>query len=342
MSNNEFKIIDSEAEWKNIVSEIAPYSFMQSYGYSKFAEQLGYTTFLIAHYEGDICNSYALAYIVKAKRGTFLCISHGPIFRGNLFDQQEFSNWDPYLTHLAKQNNCSFIRVAPSWTDTTIPIGYHSSPIHLHAETTIVINLEQTKEELLGGMRKTMRQMIKKSLQLLEEKTMTYEWVDTVSDQMFEVYHQTTQRGHFTGFSKEYLQSEYDFFKRYEDAGMLVIKQGNTVLSWGLFIYTGNKAFYHHGANQISKEYPSAYLFYWLGIQRAKEMGCISYDLWGIAPKDNKKHPWSSISVFKSGFGGEYLQLAHAIDKPLSITYYLTWTLERIRAIKRGFGNYRS
>ena len=341
MTQIKFEIIDNQEKWDSILTALPPYSFMQSFGYSRFAIHLTYSTFLISHSINDVYDSYALAYKITAKRGTFLCISHGPVFKDDTFDPKLFSEWDAYLTTLALKEKCSFIRIAPPWTETTVPPGYLPSPIHVHAETTSIISLQKTEQELLASMRKTMRQMIKKSFTLLSTGTLSYEWVEIIDDSIYEVYSQTTKRGHFIGFSKSYLQSEYDYFKKYEDAKMLVIKHGNTVLSWGLFIYIGNKAFYHHGANVIHKDFPSAYLFYWLGILKAKEVGCISYDLWGIAPKNNSKHPWSSITVFKSGFGGEYLQLAHAIDKPLNMSYYITWIIERLRAVKRGFWNYQ-
>jgi lipid II:glycine glycyltransferase (peptidoglycan interpeptide bridge formation enzyme) len=71
------------------------------------------------------------------------------------------------------------------------------------------------------------------------------------------------------------------------------------------------------------------------------------YNVWGIAPPlrsgnpndqaPNPKHPFAGVTTFKTGFGGESLELIHCMDLPLSKKYWMTWGIENWRKWRRGF-----
>jgi lipid II:glycine glycyltransferase (peptidoglycan interpeptide bridge formation enzyme) len=71
------------------------------------------------------------------------------------------------------------------------------------------------------------------------------------------------------------------------------------------------------------------------------------YNFWGIAPLRSSgspnsqfpipKHPFAGVTTFKTGFGGELLELEHCMDLPLSKKYFLTWGIETVRKWRRGF-----
>jgi lipid II:glycine glycyltransferase (peptidoglycan interpeptide bridge formation enzyme) len=50
-----------------------------------------------------------------------------------------------------------------------------------------------------------------------------------------------------------------------------------------------------------------------------------------------KSHPFSGVTTFKTGFGGNLLELTHCVDLPLSPRYHVTRMVETVRKWKRGF-----
>jgi lipid II:glycine glycyltransferase (peptidoglycan interpeptide bridge formation enzyme) len=74
----------------------------------------------------------------------------------------------------------------------------------------------------------------------------------------------------------------------------------------------------------------------WEVIKEIKSRGLSMYNFWGVVPEDAKDHPWAGLSTFKRGFGGAEERYVHAKDFPISIWYYFTYVIEKIRKIKRG------
>ncbi|MFH2104837.1 MAG: peptidoglycan bridge formation glycyltransferase FemA/FemB family protein, partial [Parcubacteria group bacterium] len=57
------------------------------------------------------------------------------------------------------------------------------------------------------------------------------------------------------------------------------------------------------------------HLLQWEAIKEAKKRDLQYYDFGGIAPADaNKNHPWSGITRFKRGFGGEEQNWVGALE----------------------------
>ena len=106
------------------------------------------------------------------------------------------------------------------------------------------------------------------------------------------------------------------------------------LLSSALIVFYNNQAIYHHSASKQQKA-PVNYLLQWEVIKIAKNKGKSIYNLWGVAPEDNKNHPWAGLSLFKKGFGGYQKNYVVTQDLPLSFSYYLTYIIERLRKLKR-------
>ncbi len=112
-----------------------------------------------------------------------------------------------------------------------------------------------------------------------------------------------------------------------------------TLDSGAVIMSYGTMACYRHGASLgLDKRVPTSYLVQWRAIQEAKRRGCHWYNLWGVAPEgSSKKHPFFGITHFKKGFGGVQKDLLHCQDLPLRPGYWVNWTIETIRRMKRGF-----
>jgi lipid II:glycine glycyltransferase (peptidoglycan interpeptide bridge formation enzyme) len=316
-------------------------TFLHSQGWIDFHREFEYQTWQLGLYTGKRLTSVAFIIKITAKRGTFLFCPHGPqMLRPN---KGELSHWFSHLKSLAHHEKCSFIRVSPILEHSAHnlalfkDLGFRPSPTHMHAELSTVLDLTKPLDILLLGMRKTTRQLINKGEKLIKDKEIVLKSVSKITDEMMEVYNSTASRGGFVPFSRAYLEQEYASFSTYNSCKMMCIYHQDRLLSWGLWILAGKRAFYHQGANILDKSIPASYISHYQGIKWAKRNGAISYDFWGVGPKNDTNHPWSSISQFKRGFGGDDVQLVHAQDYPLSWKYRITWMIEKIRAKRRGF-----
>jgi lipid II:glycine glycyltransferase (peptidoglycan interpeptide bridge formation enzyme) len=345
LNNMQFVDINQKI-WKELLQSNRPSTFLQSLGWGEFNKLMNNPVYYkgIKDMQGNIIST-ALVVKIKARRASFLLVPHGPLFytQENYYDLDLNRFWLQNLTLLARQEKCSFIRFQPIIADSIRStelfqnLGLKPAPIHMHTEHTVVLDLQQTEAEILMGMRKTTRQMIKKGLKLIDSKELFVDYPNRISKEMWDVYESTGRRGQFFIYSQDYLKNEWEVFRNQEKSQLVIIRTKDQLLSWGMVIVSNGRAYYHQGANILDKRYPNSYLCQWYCIQYAMANKALSYDFWGVAAVDKPKHPWANISVFKRGFGGKDVVHAKAQDLILRPSYWLSWLLETFRSYKRGF-----
>jgi peptidoglycan pentaglycine glycine transferase (the first glycine) len=341
--------ISDQKSWDEFVTRLSLNTFLHTSGWIDFNTKQGYKFWRLGLYNNGELVSIALILKIEAKRGRFLFCPHGPQslkFSGASTDTEkvaELNIFVDYLRALAKKEDCSFVRFQPIVAKTPQnqeifkAAGFRLAPIHMHTELSTVLDIKKSEDQMLLGMRKTTRQMVKKGMSLIQKNQVKVEFYDAISDDLYNVYESTGRRGGFVIYSKKYLQNEFDSFYPAGQASLYAVKYQGQILSWGMVIFAGKRAFYHQGANILNKDIPASYICQWTGITKAREYGCESYDFWGVAPLDTPSHPWKNISMFKRGFGGRDVELLHAQDLVLSWKYWLNWAVETIRAKRRGF-----
>jgi lipid II:glycine glycyltransferase (peptidoglycan interpeptide bridge formation enzyme) len=87
------------------------------------------------------------------------------------------------------------------------------------------------------------------------------------------------------------------------------------------------------GANGHKRNLKAMDLAMWHGIRYAARMGCRDYDLWGIAPDSDPRHPWHGFTEFKRGYGGAEVAYAGTWELTLSTPAALAIDVEQ-RALK--------
>jgi len=327
--------------WNKFLENLDYNTFLHSKGWFEFNKEYGHQIWKYGIYQNNKLVSVSLVIKIKAKRGSFLFIPHGPWILENFTENMK--RWRDFLIKKCKQENCSFFRISPILLQNQeaeklfIELGFMQSPTHMHAELTTVVDISKENKEILAAMRKTTRQMIKKAEKMHLNKEITVNYPTEITEEMHKVYQITSKRGQFVPFTKNYLQKEYEAFNKNSGAKLITINYKGEMLSWGMFIFDRDRAFYHQGANILHKKVPASYYSHWLGMQEAKSRGVKSYDFWGVSPVDSVSHPWAKISLFKRGFGGNDVALCHAKDYLVTLNYWLTWLIETFRAKKRGF-----
>lgn len=340
----EIKQVLHKEEWDNFIKSQTNTLFVQSSNYGDFYQQLGETSWIFGIYEDGRLIGGSLVVSVHAKRGNFLFLPYGPILPTN---QKEDSVGElvKVLKILAKKEGYDFIRVSPflEKTDENLEIfsklGFCSAPIHILAETTWLLNIKnESDENILSAMNKNHRNLVRRCIK--EGVKITKQSGEQAIEIFNDLHDQTAKRHNFHRFSRSYIEKEYNVFAKNNEA--LVINgylPDGQLDSSAVIMYYGNIAAYRHGASLgLDKRTPTSYLVQWEAIKEAKQRGMQIYNFWGVAPSNaGPKHPFSGITHFKKGFGGRQVDLLPCQDLPISWKYRVTWFIETLRRIKRGF-----
>src|SRR3989338_6126160 len=345
------KYIQDKKEWdkflnnKVVPTEKEQKTFLHSWQWGLFNYQLSIINYQLGIYHKDELIGVALVLKIRAKRGTFLFIPYGPIIKVKS-KNLKVKSYELLINHLKKlayQENCSFIRISPILEDNEKnqelfkKLGFKSAPAHMHSERNWIVNINKSEEEILSGMRKTTRNLIRRAIKNKELQIINYKskYKEQELDDFHCIYQETYKRQGFSGFTKNYFQKELEAFG--DDAKIFLVKYENKILAGAIVIFFGDTAYYHHAASTHSK-LPATYLMNWEIIREAKKRGCKYYNMWGVSKENDKKHPWSGLSLFKRGFGGKELNLMRAQDLPLNkVKYFINWVIEKIRTKKRRY-----
>lgn len=339
--NYKIKLVEDKTQWEDFLKTQDPNIFVQSWQYGEFFKTLGEDFFVIGIEENGKLIGGTLAVTTTARRGKFLYLPYGP--KIDFTHKQVFKDLNEFLKNLAKEVGAAFIRVSPFLDETEKSIkqfkeiGYKSAPMHVLAETTWVLNLNEDEETLMKNMRQTTRNLVRRGEREGVEVKMTQD--ESALDRLITLLHETAKRHNFIPFSESYIKSEFNAFK--ENGQVQVFEayfEGKLASSAVIFFY-GDTAVYRHGASSSERiKCQPSYILQWEAIKEAKKRGLKYYNFWGIAPEDApKNHPFAGITTFKTGFGGFQKDLLHCQDLPISKKYWLNWAIETARRIKRGF-----
>jgi len=338
MGRHTIKEISSKTIWEKFVLSRHPKSFLQSWNWGETNKLLCKKIFRIGFYNERKLVGVCLLIEERAKRGPHLLIPGGPILDWN--NKDLVSYFIKTVKDYAKKEKVWFVRVRPELTENSDnrelfkKLGFMSSPMHLHAENTWILDIGKSEEELLSGMRKTTRYLIKKSLNM---SLSVNSYQDSANTSILgKLQEETVRRHKFTGFSDRIFSAQMVTFGSDRQAEFFICKKGNTNLAAAIIIIYADTAYYHHsGSTSDFKEIPFSYFLQWKIIQRVQDLGLKFYNFWGIAPNDNPKHRFAGVTLFKKGFGGVRINWLHAHDLPISVFYYLTFVFETIRRIVR-------
>jgi len=366
------KEITKQTEWQQFFEDAGSPSFLQSWEWGEVEKKQGYEILRLGLYNKKKLVGISQVIKIKAKRGKFLFIPHGPVFfQFSIFNFQFLIK---FLIKLAKQEGYSFIRIAPVLPDSDEnrkifqDLGFKKAPIYMHAERLWILDINKSEEQLLSEMRKTTRYLIKKASRdgVVVEKRSDSQ----APDDFWKIYQETAKREKFVPFSQNFIRQEFEAFNKTGNALFLFgrLTQSTTgvevsgiptkrrdpsiftdgpehrtgkiprrvpVVAGALILFTKSSAFYHQGASFHSK-IPVTYLLQWEAIREAKKRGCQLYNFWGILQPGRTPKSWQGLTLFKQGFGGYQIDYLPTQDLIISPKYYLTYLYEKFLAWRRG------
>jgi lipid II:glycine glycyltransferase (peptidoglycan interpeptide bridge formation enzyme) len=334
MSGLTCKTVKSKSLWENFILSRNEANFLQSWNWGIFQKILGKKIFRFGIYEDTKLIGCALSVKEKAKRGTYLTISGGPIIDwGN-------KNYIKLLLHFIKERglveNCDFIRIRPQELDKhenrnlLKELDFKMAPMHLTADLTLQIDLERSEEEILAKMRKNTRYQIRKADKLNIKVKHSKDSLDM--REFYEHQLHLAKKHRFVPFSYEFLHQQFKTFAVDNQASLFHAYQDDVLLASAFIIFYNQEAVYHYGVStEKNNLLPGSYACQWAAIKAARNRGMKKYNLWGVAPKKQKDHRFAGVSLFKRGFGGDEINYLPTHDLPLSKKYVLIRAFEIVR-----------
>lgn len=338
MGNYITKEINNKEVWESYLLRQDPKSFLQSWNWGETNKFMGEKIYRIGFFDNSKLIGICLAIKQNAKRGPHLIVPGGPLI--NWSDKKLVRFFLKSIKELGLKEKAWFIRIRPEIPDgektrkAFQKAGFLSAPMHLHAENTWVLDITRSEQDLLVGMRKGTRYLVRKSLNVGMSLEITKDINKTIL--LKKLQNETSERHGFVGFPLKLFKAQLETFGKDNEACLFICRKDNIPLVAAIIIFYGNCAYYHHSASsEKSREIPASYFLQWCVIKEAKKRGCQYYNFWGIAPTDDPGHRFAGVTLFKKGFGGNKIDWLHAQDLVISPLYHITRIFETARRIFR-------
>ncbi|MGB8252599.1 MAG: peptidoglycan bridge formation glycyltransferase FemA/FemB family protein [Anaerolineaceae bacterium] len=216
--------------------------------------------------------------------------------------------------------------------------GWHFSDSQIQFRNSVIIDLKQTDDQVLGRM----KQKTRYNIRLAEKKGVVIRRGDlNDSAMLYKMYAETSLRNGFTIRERQYYERVWKILFK---AGMLEFLVADyhekPIAALILFLFS-KRAYYFYGmSGNIHRELMPTYLLQWEAIKTARKLGCEIYDLWGAPDVFNDRDPMWGVYRFKEGLGGQVIRTIGAWDypvKPFAYNIYVKF-MPRVLAIMRSRG----
>jgi len=264
-------------------------------------------------------NAGARAIAIRHSLPLGLCwieVPRGPLF-GDLKSLQKLME---DIRHAAEQEKVVFIRMS---SYEKLPLNLPDTEFDRHPQTSLVIDLSLSEEEILAQMKPKGRYNIK----VAEKHDVKVE----ISGDVETFYHllkKTGERDDFGIHEREYYQNLLGAMG--QNAQLLMARYEGRVVAGGIFVYLDEWGIYYYGASDNHyRNVMATYLVQWEAIKEAKKRGCKYYDFLGIAPDGALNHRWAGVTQFKAKFGGQVVDYPKAKDLILRPFWYFLYKLRK-------------
>ncbi len=227
--------------------------------------------------------------------------------------QEELTCMIDGLTPILKKEKCIFLRVE---SETPIPYLGRAAHAHYFPQSTVVVDLSGSEEEISRQMKPKGRYNIKvarsNGVRVKESKD---------ARAFHRLFMETTSRDGFSGHEVSYYENMLKILG--DNAKMYLAELDGEVIAGIIVTFYKDTAIYYFGASSNKhRNMMAPYLLQWTAMLDAKSRGCKSYDLFGIAPEGSKNHPWQGITDFKLKFGGRRINYPEAREVVLKPLWY--------------------
>ena len=194
---------------------------------------------------------------------------------------------------------------------------------------TVVIDLNQSEEELLRSFRQRARRSIrggkKENLRVIDVEPSS----SSVA-QMWKLYSSTAKRAKLQTRHPKYY---HRFWQEFAGSGVgrffFVLEQNKQEPVAGAFVHwLGQNALYKDGGSRRDTQAHFSHLLHWQIMRWLTEQGVTKYDLGGTPPSDrldDPTHTLATLATFKLSFGAPVTDFVGTHDQILKPTEYKKW-----------------
>jgi peptidoglycan pentaglycine glycine transferase (the first glycine) len=363
--------------WNELIAGLPHPHLLQTWEWSQVKAGIGWVPMPFV-WKGSRGNPIAAAMILKrivptaglsarlcvlyVPKGPVMAWSDAPLRRGVLDD----------LQNLAKRQGAIFVKVDPDVVlGTGIPNSEGAreersglavlaelrqrewlfSSEQIQFRNTVLIDLAPSEDEIL----RRMKQKTRYNIRLAEKKGVSVR-MGTLDDlpMLYRMYAETSVRDGFVIRDESYYLSVWRSFMQTPGldrrpaipaAEPLIAEiEGQPVAAIFVF-YFGGKAYYIYGMSRDAhREKMPNHLLQWEAMQRAKQAGCSTYDLWGAPETFDERDSLWGVFRFKEGLGGTVVRTLGAWDYPARPFWYRMYTemIPRLLELMRSRGRART
>lgn len=255
----------------------------------------------------------------------------------------------------------AFIRFDPPWysegADVPPPVilpPFVHSAADIQAPDTVIVNLEGTKDAILGRMKNKWRYNSRLALKRgIVIRRLDEEGLDI----FYSLLKETARRDRIAVHSFGYYKTLFTHCREYQNktgrpesavvqsivpsVHLYVAEHEGDNLAAIVTLFRGSEAVYLYGASSnIKRNLMAPYALQVRAMLDAKEAGCKEYDLFGIPPREDPLHPMAGLYRFKTGFGGRIIHRPGSWDysyKPMIMKafYFIESLRKKNRDIKK-------
>ncbi len=236
------------------------------------------------------------------------------------------------LKNSLKEENCVAINLDVPNVEKDTPAGNEAqellakhcikAPKDTFAKSTIILDLNESSEEILKNMHKKHRYNIRYAAKkgVVVRKGTTEADFET----FYEILHECAVRQKYFIHSKTYYKTIWEMFSKENKAHILIAEHEEKPLSaWFLFNHE-DILYYPYGGSLAEKtnlQHSSA--VGWAAIELGKNLGCHTFDMWGsLDDPTDTTDPWFGFTQFKMRFGGKHITFIDSYDFVINPSMY--------------------
>ena len=282
------------------------------------------------------------AVVRPARRGRYLEVAGGPLWRPATGGQSPLPIIGQILQSWGRQADCVFVRhqsFRSALDEPSQPIGpSYLSPSQLNARHTRLVDLSQPLEVIEAAYRPKVRQRVR-----VEQKRGLRVELDNSPQRLNDLLgliDDTVRQQGFTPVGKRQISQQFEAWAK---SGQLRLWSAygpeDELLAMAMMVVEGDQtACLYSGTSSAGRRWRAAAAIRMAAIAAARKEGLAWFNFWGVSPPTaGPRHPLAGVGEFKRGFGGRdfcYWPTQDIVLKPR--LYTLTRLIEVWRQKRRG------
>lgn len=307
------KTCDDRQDWDDYVLEYGGHP-LQLWGWGDTKAAHGWQVERVLGYDMDKVVVGGAQVLVRPLPWPLRALAYVP--RGPVGQAERMPDFLEALASYAKsQYRAVALTIEPDWADVPPLLGknWQKASNTILIPSTLILDLDKTKDELLASMAKKTRQYIRKSE---AEQGVEIRQVKSREDlaECLAIYHDTARRAGFALHGDQYYT---DVFENLGEASPVfaAFYEGKPIAFLWLAISSRTAFELYGGMNDQGQQLRANYALKWHAIRKMQEWGLERYDMNGLVS--------DGVSNFKRGFADHEDMLVGTYDRPLSPLYVI-------------------